>query len=56
MESENLYSHIRDFEEVCNTFKEDATNMDLMRLKIFPLILKDKAKTEDHSEFDENAG
>ena len=44
MESENPYSHIRDFEEVCNTFKEDATNVDLMRLKIFPLTLKDKAK------------
>ena len=44
MESENPYSHIRDFEEVCNTFKEDATNLDLMRLKFFPLTLKDKAK------------
>ena len=44
MESENPYSHIRDFEEVCNTFKEDATNLDLMRLKIFPLTLKDKSK------------
>ena len=44
MESENPYSHIREFEEVCNTFKEDATNQDLMRLKFFPLTLKDKAK------------
>ena len=44
MESENPYSHIREFEEVCNTFKEDASNMDMMRLKFFPLILKDKAK------------
>ena len=44
MESENMYTHIRDFEEVCNTFKEDATNLDLMRLKFFPLTLKDKAK------------
>ena len=44
MESENPYSHIREFEEVCNTFKEDACNMDLMRLKFFPLTLKDKAK------------
>ena len=42
MESKNPYSHIRDFEEVCNTFKEDATNLDLMRLKFFPLTLKDK--------------
>ena len=44
MESENPYRHIWDFEEVCNTFKEDATNLDLMRLKVFPLTLKDKAK------------
>ena len=44
MENENPYSHIREFEEVYNTFKEDATNMDLMRLKFFPLTLKDKAK------------
>ena len=44
MESENSYSHIREFEEVCNTFKEDASNMDLMRLKNFPLTLKDKVK------------
>ena len=44
MESGNPYSHIWEFEEVCNTFKEDASNMDLMRLKNFPLTLKDKAK------------
>ena len=44
MESENPYTHIRDFEEVCNTFKEDTTTVDLMRLKLFPFTLKDKAK------------
>ena len=44
MESENSYSHIREFEEVCNTFKEDISNVDLMKLKFFPLTLKDKAK------------
>ena len=44
MESENPYLHIRDFEEVYNTFKEDATNFDLMRRKFFPLNLKDKPK------------
>ena len=44
MESENPYSHIQEFEEVCNTFKEDISNVDLMRLKFFPLTLKDKAK------------
>ena len=44
MESENPYSHMREFEEVCNTFKEETVTMDLMRLKIFPFTLKDKAK------------
>ena len=44
IESENPYSHIREFVEVCNTFKEDIPNVDLMRLKFFPLTLKDKAK------------
>ena len=44
MENENPYTHIRDFEEVCITFKEGITDMDLMKLKAFPLTLKDKAK------------
>ena len=44
MENENPYTHIRDFEEVCTTFKEGITDMDLLKLKAFPLILKDKAK------------
>ena len=44
MESENPYTHIKEFEEVCNTFKEDTTTIDLMRLKLFLFALKDKAK------------
>ena len=44
MENENLYTHIGDFEEVCITFKEGASDMDLLKLKAFPLTLKDKAK------------
>ena len=44
MENENPYTHIQEFEEVCNTFKEGVTDMDLMRLKVFPLTLKDKEK------------
>ena len=43
MENENPYTHIRDFEEVCTTFKEGITDMDLLKLKAFPLTLKDKA-------------
>ena len=42
MENENPYTHI--WEEVCMTFKEGAINMDLLKLKAFPLTLKDKAK------------
>ena len=44
MESENPYSHIKEFEEVCNTFQEGGAAIDLMRLKLFPFTLNDKAK------------
>ena len=44
MENENPYTHIKDFEEVCTTFKEGMMDMDLLKLKEFPLTLKDKAK------------
>ena len=44
MENENPYTYIRVFDEVCGTFKEGVTDMDLMRLKVFLLTLKDKAK------------
>ena len=44
VENENPYMHIRDFEEVCTTFKEGAFAMDLLKLKPFPLTIKDKAK------------
>ncbi|KAL6347323.1 hypothetical protein AAG906_016753 [Vitis piasezkii] len=44
MESENPYSHIKEFEEVCHTFQERGASIDLMRLKLFPFTLKDKAK------------
>ncbi|RVX07090.1 Retrovirus-related Pol polyprotein from transposon 17.6 [Vitis vinifera] len=44
MESENPYAHIKEFEEVCNTFQEGGASINLMRLKKFPFTLKDKAK------------
>ena len=44
MENENPYTHIREFEEVCTTFKEGVRDMDLLNLKAFSLTLKDKAK------------
>ena len=43
MENENPSTHIREFEEVCTTFKEGVPDMDLLKLKAFPLTLKDKA-------------
>ncbi|RVW78267.1 hypothetical protein CK203_055748 [Vitis vinifera] len=44
IESENPYVHIKEFEDVCNTFQEGGTTIELMRLKLFPFALKDKAK------------
>ena len=44
MENENPYTHIWDFEEVFTTFKEGAIDMEMLKLKAFPLTLKDKAK------------
>ena len=44
MENENPYTHIREFDEVCTTFKEGSIDMELLKLKAFPLTLKDKAK------------
>ena len=44
MENENPYTHLRDFEEVCTTFKEGMMDIDFLKLKAFPLTLKDKAK------------
>ena len=43
MENENPYTHIREFEEVSMTFKEGIIDMELLKLKAFPLTLKDKA-------------
>ena len=44
MENENPYTHIREFEEVCTTFKEGVPDMDLLKRKEFPLTHKDKGK------------
>ena len=44
MENENPYTHIWEFEDVCMTFKEGTTDMELMKLKAFLLTLKGKAK------------
>ena len=41
---ENLYLHLRDFEEVCNIYANQNCSMNIIRLNLFPFSLKDKAK------------
>ena len=45
LETENPYLHLREFEEVCNTYSDTNCSMNTIRLKLFPFSLKDKAKT-----------
>ena len=44
LDLENPYLHLREFEEVCNTYNDSNCNMSTIRLKLFPFSLKDKAK------------
>jgi len=45
LDLENSYLHLREFEEVCNTYNDSNCSMNTIRLKLFPFSLKDKAKT-----------
>jgi hypothetical protein len=45
LDLENPYLHLREFEEVCNTYNDLNYSMNTIRLKLFPFSLKDKAKT-----------
>jgi len=45
LDLENPYLHLREFEEVCNTYNDLNCSMNTIRLKLFPFSLKDKAKT-----------
>jgi len=45
LDLENLYLHLREFEEVCNTYNNSNCSMNTIRLKLFLFSLKDKAKT-----------
>ena len=45
LEYENPYLHRRDFEEVCNTYTNKNCSINIIRLKPFHFLLKDKAKT-----------
>jgi hypothetical protein len=45
LDLENPYLHLREFKEVCNTYNDSNCSMNAIRLKLFPFLLKDKAKT-----------
>ena len=44
LENENLYVHIREFEEVVATFRDQTQTLDVVRLRFFSFSLKDRAK------------
>ena len=44
-ENENPYSHIKEFEDIISNFQEANTSLDIFCMKLFPLSLKNKAKT-----------
>jgi hypothetical protein len=44
LDLENSYLHLREFEEVCNTYNDLNYSMNTIRLKLFSFSLKDKAK------------
>jgi len=45
LDLKNSYLHLRKFEEVCNTYNDSNCSMNIIRFKLFPFSLKDKAKT-----------
>ena len=44
LDSESPYLHLKEFEEVCATLQTQTINDDVVRLKLFPFSLKEKAK------------
>ena len=45
MESDHLYTHIRDFQVLCRTIKEGIASDETVCLTLFPFTLKDRAMT-----------
>jgi len=45
LDLENPYLHLKEFEEVCNTYNDSNCSMNTIRLKLVSFSLKDKAKT-----------
>ena len=49
LDFENPYPHLKEFDEVCATLKYNNVTDDVVRLKLFPFSLKEKAKSWLHS-------
>jgi hypothetical protein len=49
LDSENPYLHLKEFDEVCATLQYNNVTDDIVRLKLFPFSLKEKAKSWLHS-------
>ncbi|XP_074341093.1 uncharacterized protein LOC141678634 [Apium graveolens] len=47
--TEDPNMHIRDFIEICDTFKFNGVSEDVVKLRLFPFSLRDKAKSWLHS-------
>ncbi|KAL4272518.1 hypothetical protein GQ457_13G017520 [Hibiscus cannabinus] len=43
--NENARQHLKSFLEICNSFKIHEVSNDVLKLKLFPYALRDKAKT-----------
>ena len=43
-DSEQPYTHIKDFEDACSLFQDNSCPREVALLKLFPFTLKDKAK------------
>ncbi|KAL4384947.1 hypothetical protein GQ457_15G016930 [Hibiscus cannabinus] len=43
--NENAKQHVKSFLEICNSFKIHGVSNDVLKLKLFPYSLRDKAKT-----------
>ena len=49
VESENPYSFMRDFKDVCSAFLSTGSPLHIIYLVLFPFALKEKAKIWFHS-------
>ena len=49
VDSENLYSFMRDFEDVCSAFLSTGSRLHIICMVLFPFALKEKAKIWFHS-------